>query len=97
MDEEKKLEVYNETIPLLFKRLETDENGLSKKEVDKRIAKYGLNELPKKKKDSIFKIFFRQFINSITIIMILACVLSFLIHEITDGITIIFIILVFVI
>ncbi len=78
----------------VLNKLNTSINGLSDSEVNKRINEYGLNELPKKKKDSIPKIFFMQFANAITIIMIVACVLSFLINEITDAVAIVFIILV---
>ena len=78
----------------LLSELKTSLDGLTSDEVNSRLEKYGLNDLPKKKKDSIFKIFFMQFANSITIIMIIACILSFFIHEITDAIAIIFIILV---
>ena len=78
----------------ILSELKTSLDGLSNDEVNSRIEKYGLNELPKKKKDGIVKIFFMQFANSITIIMIVACILSFLIHEVTDAIAIIFIILV---
>ena len=74
--------------------LQTSNNGLAEEEINKRKVKYGINELPKKKKDSIPKIFILQFANSITIIMIVACILSLIINEITDAIAIIFIILV---
>lgn len=78
----------------IFHNLKTGLNGLTEDEAGQRITLYGLNELPKKKKDSIFKIFFMQFANSITVIMIIACILSFMVHEVTDAIAIIFIIMV---
>ena len=77
----------------ILSSLETSVEGLSNEEVKLRIEKYGLNELPKKKKDGIIKIFFSQFANSITIIMIVAAVLSFFIKEYTDAIAIVFIIM----
>ena len=78
----------------LLTKLKTSLNGLSDDKVEFRQRKYGLNELPKKKKDSIIKIFFMQFANSITVIMFVACILSFFIKEYTDAIAILFIILV---
>jgi len=78
----------------ILKELDSSLDGLKTEEVNKRLEKYGLNELPKKKKDSILKIFLMQFANSITVIMIIAAVLSFLIHEYTDAIAIVFIIMV---
>ena len=78
----------------ILSSLETSIEGLTNEEVDSRIQKYGLNELPRKKKDGIIKIFFSQFANSITVIMIVACILSIFIKEYTDAIAITFIILV---
>lgn len=76
----------------LFECLDTRKQGLSTKEAEERIEKYGYNELPKKKKDGIVKVFFLQFCNAITIIMIVAAILSIFIKEYTDAIAIIFII-----
>ena len=78
----------------VLKKLDTSTDGLTNAQIVERHNRYGLNELPKKKKDSIPKIFILQFANSITVIMIVACILSFFINEITDAIAIIFIILV---
>ncbi len=78
----------------LYEKLETRKEGLTSKEVKDRLNKYGSNELPKKEKDSIVKIFFMQFCNAITAIMIAAAVLSIAIKEYTDAIAIVFIIMV---
>lgn len=78
----------------VLKALNTRLDGLNDVEVKDRINKYGLNELPKKKKDSILKIFIMQFANSITVIMFVAAILSFFIKEYTDAIAIAFIIMV---
>ena len=40
--------------------LKTNINGLSEKEAQIRLEKYGKNLLPKKKSDSFLKILFRQ-------------------------------------
>jgi len=78
----------------LYEALETRSEGLNDNEVKERNLKYGYNELPKKEKDSIVKIFIMQFQNAITYIMILAAILSLFIKEYTDAIAIIFIIMV---
>ena len=78
----------------VLKDLNTRVDGLNDVEVKDRINKYGVNELPKKKKDSILKIFIMQFANSITVIMFVAAILSFFIKEYTDAIAIAFIIMV---
>ncbi len=71
-----------------------EEQGLNKKEAKKRLEKYGANELPKKKKDSIFKIFFRQMLDPIVILLIVTIVFSLIIGEIIDAAAIIFIVVV---
>ena len=81
----------------LYESLESQKDGLSIKEVNKRLLRDGHNELPKKEKESILHIFLMQFYNAITIIMIAAAILSIIIHEYTDAIAIIFIITVDVI
>ena len=78
----------------LYERLGTSKEGLSNKEAKERLLKYGPNELPKKEKDSILKIFFMQFYNAITMIMIAAAILSIFIKEYTDAIAIVFIIMI---
>ena len=78
----------------LFELLDTNNEGLSSRKVQERLKEYGYNELPKKEKNSIIKMFFLQFNNAITIIMIVAAILSISIHEYTDAIAIALIILV---
>ena len=45
MREEKKLDVYNEKVEELYKRLETNINGLSEIEAKKRLERDGENKL----------------------------------------------------
>ena len=78
----------------IYEALGTRKEGLTSQEVKERLDKYGYNELPKKEQDSIIKIFFMQFCNAITIIMIVAAILSIVTKEYTDAIAIIFIIMV---
>ena len=78
----------------IYEALGTRKEGLTSQEVKERLEKYGYNELPKKEQDSIVKIFFMQFCNAITIIMIVAAILSIITKEYTDAIAIVFIILV---
>ena len=51
---------YKMTKEELFDELNTTEIGLTSKESAKRLEKYGKNILPKKEKESIFKIFLRE-------------------------------------
>ena len=49
---------YKESIDEVLNNLQTSLNGLSSSEAVKRLNRYGKNELPRKKRISIFKIFF---------------------------------------
>ena len=52
MREEKKLDVYNEKVEELYKRLETNINGLSEIEAKKRLERDGENKLEERNKKS---------------------------------------------
>ncbi len=72
----------------------TSELGLKTSEVKARQAKYGANILPKKKRDNIFKIFFREFVDPMVILLVVAIAASIVAGEYIDAIVIAFIILV---
>ena len=76
---------YNMTEEELFKELKTDFRGLSSDEALIRREKYGLNELPKKKKDSIIKIFFKSMFDPIILLLIVAIISSVIVGEIVDA------------
>ena len=78
----------------LFTKLKTDENGLTHKEANQRLEKYGKNELPKKKKDSVLKIFFNEFKNPILILLLVAVIASLIGNEPIEALAIILIVLV---
>ena len=88
---------YNKNIEEIENYFKTSSNGLSVDEAIKRVEEYGENILPKKKKDSILKIFFNEFKNPILLLLIVAVIVSFFAGEAIDGIAIIVIILVDVI
>ena len=85
---------YNKEIKDVEKELKTSIDGLTSKEAKKRLQKYGKNTLPKKKKDSIFKIFFNELKDPIVLLLIVAIIASIIAGEIIDAIAIIFIVLV---
>lgn len=68
--------------------------GLSTKEAQKRLEKYGYNEITGKKKNSAIKIFFSQFNDFITWILIGATAISGFMGERADAITILIIIVI---
>lgn len=85
---------YNRKISDIFNELKTSEQGLSSTEAKKRLTKYGKNILPKKKKDNIIKIFFRELKDPIVLLLIIAVIISISVGEIVDAMVITFIILV---
>ena len=85
---------YSNSTDEVLKELESNKKGLTKEKVKEHQAKYGKNELPTAKQDSIFKIFISQFYNPIELILVVTVILSFVAHEVVDAIALIFIILV---
>ena len=83
---------YSKNVDELFTNLKTSNNGLSSFDVKKRIEKYGYNTIPRKEKDSLFKIFISQLIDPIVLLLFIAVTFSFLSGEIVDGISILVII-----
>lgn len=78
----------------VLEKLNVDKKGLTNKEVKTNQEKYGLNVLPKKKKDSVFKIILRELLNPIVLLLIVTVVFSLIIGEVVDACAIIFIILI---
>ena len=87
-------EYYDKDISDVLFEFGTSELGLKTAEVKARRAKYGANILPKKKKDGIVKIFFREFIDPMVLLLVVAIAASVIAGEFIDAIVIAFIILV---
>ena len=88
---------YNKKIEDIEKELNTSSKGLSQKDANNRLKKYGKNTLPKKKSDSVFKIFFNELKDPMVILLMFAILASILAGETIDAIAIVFIVLVDVI
>ncbi len=71
----------------------TSKNGLSEKEANFRLKKFGYNILEKKKHDSALKIFLSQFSNFLVILLIIATIISFILGEVLDAIAMLSILL----
>lgn len=90
-----KLKKWHSTeITDVLQKLNSTEEGLNDEEAINRLQENGKNELPKKKKDSLLKIFLRELIDPIVLLLLFASIVSFLIKEKVDAIAILFIILV---
>lgn len=78
----------------ILKKLNTSENGLSSKEADDRMARYGKNVFEETKSGSNVMIFLSQFKSPITMILIFAAVLSIFMKDYSDGMIILIIIMI---
>jgi len=87
-------EYYKKSREEVLESLKTSLEGLTTKEANERIKKYGYNELPKKEKTSIFKIFLSELKDPIVILMLVAGLSSFIVGEVVDALAILFIIIV---
>ncbi len=93
------MQFYNKNIEDIFEELNTSESGLSSKEAEIRILKYGKNELEEKKKKSWFFKFLSQFNDLMIIILLIVAVFLtfyglFFSHEYTDAIVIFAVVLI---
>ena len=85
---------YKKSIEEINQELKTDERGLSSKEANLRVKKYGKNVIPKKTKESIFSIFISEFKDPIVILLLFAILASVIAGEVVDAIAILFIVLI---
>lgn len=67
-------------------------NGLSSAEVAVRLQQYGTNTLKYKDSSRFFSLLLRQLSSPIVLILIAAAILSFIMHDATDGIIILIIV-----
>lgn len=87
-------EWYQLTQKELLEQLEATEIGLTEKEAQNRLLKYGENTLPKHHTDGFIKIFIRQFLDPIVILLAITVIFSLIIGETVDACAIIFIIVI---
>jgi P-type Ca2+ transporter type 2C len=68
----------------VFELLKASKNGLTQKEVDERLKKYGPNKLPEEKRISWFFVLLNQFKSPLIYILLVAAFISFILHELVD-------------
>ncbi|MEM2974509.1 MAG: cation-translocating P-type ATPase [Candidatus Micrarchaeia archaeon] len=78
-------EFYQVSVHEVMERLGTSEAGLSDKEAKQRLIKYGKNIIERKEKFLELKILINQFKSPLIFILIVAAVISFLLHEVLDA------------
>lgn len=77
----------------VFSRLDTGVKGLSREEARRRLEKHGFNEFVAAKRDSVLKIFLRQFRSVLIIILLGATALSLVVGELVDSVVILAIVI----
>jgi len=82
---------YDEAADAVLKTLNTfEEDGLSSEEAEKRLEKYGKNELKEEEKTSVVKLFLSQFKSFLIVILIAAALVSAFLGELVDAFVILF-------
>lgn len=66
---------------------ESSQGGLTQKQAEERLAKYGLNKLEEKKKKSIWGLFFSQFGDLMTALLIAAAVISAVVAAVQGSVS----------
>ena len=84
--------MYFKELKEIFKELKTSEKGLSQEEAEKRLSKYGPNEIKEGKKISPWEIFLGQFKSVVIWILIVGTIISAFLKEYVDAIVILVII-----
>ncbi len=73
--------------------LEVDpEQGLSSQEAQRRLAQYGLNELPEGKGPSVWELLFHQFTEAMVVLLLVAAAISWMLGDVKEAIAILVIV-----
>ena len=80
---------YSLTIEDLLKKFDSSTDGLKDKDAEERLKIYGLNEIAKEKKKSIFRKIIQALIEPMALILIVASLLSFfIINDLLEAVAI---------
>ena len=100
MSEENKKEqlsqaFYAQEAQYVLEEMQTDANGLTNDEAQKRLSEYGPNELEEGKKKSMVQKFFEQFKDLMIIVLLAAAIISAVVsHEVVDSIIILAVVII---
>ena len=70
------MKYYLEEFDKVLAEVKSDEDGLKKGEVEKRLEEYGPNKLVEKEKESLIHKFFKEICEPMTIVLIIAAIIS---------------------
>lgn len=81
------------TVHQILKNLQTSQHGLTTNEAKKRLKKFGLNELTKKNKSSIFILFLNQFKSPLVYVLLASSIVAFFLESRLDAAVILLVVL----
>jgi P-type Ca2+ transporter type 2C len=84
---------HSQTQQEAIAQLKVTDNGLTAEDAKQRLTVYGPNELKKEKGKPAWRLFLGQFTNVLMIILLFAIALSFAVHEVTDALIILAIVI----
>ncbi|MBP5679264.1 MAG: HAD-IC family P-type ATPase [Bacilli bacterium] len=84
----KQNQYYAMSMEEIFQKYQTSLEGLTSTEAQKRLEKHGKNELPRKKPDSLLKIFISELLDPIIMLLVVAIFASLSVGEYIDAIAI---------
>ncbi|MFN3605520.1 MAG: cation-transporting P-type ATPase, partial [Leptonema sp. (in: bacteria)] len=87
------MKYHSLSVEEILEEFEVDFSGLSNAEVEKRLKKYGENNLPEEK-ESLTAIFLRQFKNIFNLVLFFVLLLTLYLGKYTDSLVVTLIILV---
>uniref|UniRef100_U9UIM1 Cation-transporting P-type ATPase N-terminal domain-containing protein n=1 Tax=Rhizophagus irregularis (strain DAOM 181602 / DAOM 197198 / MUCL 43194) TaxID=747089 RepID=U9UIM1_RHIID len=76
------------TLPVnqVFIHTKTDiDDGLTPQEAAQRLGLYGFNELSGQGNVSVFAVLYRQIVNALTLVLVIAMVISFVFKDYVEG------------
>jgi len=77
----------------VFRKLESNPDGLTSEEARRRLEQFGFNELVERRGISILEIFLSQFKDIFVIMLLIAILVSFIVGELGDAVTILAIVI----
>jgi Ca2+-transporting ATPase len=93
MQEISNIKFHSFSVREAFARLDSTETGLSEEKSNERIDTFGFNEITETKKDPAWKKLLGQFANLLIMILIIASIISALMGDIIEAISIVVIVL----
>lgn len=81
-------DAYRHNTDYVLSTLRSSPHGLTSAEASERISRYGLNKLPIRKPPSILTLFLRQLLSPFSVVLIIACLISYIFGDVVDTLVI---------